>query len=87
MSLAPSCIRSRLSRSDRKLESSILSNNTGTTEVGQRYATAYAAHYATKDFSEALALYKAVVVAHPDSQEAGYSRSQIQRGGSRPKWS
>jgi hypothetical protein len=53
-------------------------NDTGFTEAGQQYATAYAAHYTTKDLHEALELYKGVMAAHPNTREAEYSRSQIQ---------
>ena len=53
-------------------------NDTGLTEASQKYAAAYAAHYETKDLREALELYRGIVAAHPDTQEAGYSRSQIQ---------
>ena len=48
-----------------------------TTEVCRQYEAAYAAHYKTKDLSEALGLYRALIVAHPDTPEAGYSQSQI----------
>jgi hypothetical protein len=47
------------------------------TKVGQEYAKAYAAHYTTKDLLEALELYSSVVDMNPDSEEAGYSRSQL----------
>jgi hypothetical protein len=53
-------------------------NDTGLTEAGQQYAAAHAAHYTTKDLYEALELYKGVMAAHPNTQEAEYSRSQIQ---------
>ena len=53
-------------------------NDNGTTEASQQYAAAYATHYETKDLPRALELYKVVVLAHPDTTEAGYSRSQIQ---------
>ena len=49
-----------------------------TEEVGQQYVAAHAAHYGSKDLREALTLYKALLAAHPDTREAGYSRSQIQ---------
>lgn len=48
------------------------------TEAGQQYAAAYEAHYTTKDLAEALGRYRAVMDAHPETQEAEYSRSQIQ---------
>ena len=47
-------------------------------EVGYEYATAHAAHYRTKDLTEALDLYTGIMAGHPDSQEAQYSRTQIQ---------
>ncbi len=55
-----------------------MSNDKGMTEASQQYAAAYATHYGTKDLPRALEFYKAIVLAHPDTQEAGYSRSQIQ---------
>lgn len=53
-------------------------NATGLTQAGLQYAAAHEAHYGTKDLRGALELYKGIVVEHPDSQEAGYSLSQIQ---------
>ena len=55
-----------------------MKNDTGLTEASRQYAAAHAAHYETKDLREALELYQGILAAHPDSQEAGYSRSQIQ---------
>ena len=54
-----------------------MSKDKGTTQAGRRYAAAHAAHYATKDFTEALGLYKGVMAEYPDTQEADYSRTQI----------
>lgn len=51
---------------------------TGPSEATRLYTTAYAAHYETKDLGNALVLYRGVMAAHPDSQEAAYSRSQVQ---------
>ena len=48
------------------------------TEVGQQYALAYNAHYKTKEVQKAFALYEHIIAAHPDTREAGYSRSQVQ---------
>ena len=48
------------------------------TELGKRYALAYAEHYTTKDLREALLRYKGITVESPDSAEAGYCRMQIQ---------
>jgi len=53
-------------------------DNTRLTEAGQQYATAYDAHYKTKDVYKAFKLYESLIAAHPDTQEAGYSRSQVQ---------
>ena len=47
------------------------------TDVSQQYATALAAHYTTKDLHAAIGHYNRIIVAHPDSPEAGYSRTQI----------
>ena len=48
------------------------------TEAGQKYAAAQVAQYETKDLHEALELYTGVMVAHPNTHEAEYSRSQVQ---------
>lgn len=48
------------------------------TDAGKQYASAYEAHYATKDIQKAFALYGHIVATLPDTREAGYSRSQIQ---------
>jgi hypothetical protein len=53
-------------------------DNTILTEVGQQYATAYDAHYKTKEMYKAFKLYGRIIAAHPDTHEAGYSRSQVQ---------
>lgn len=53
-------------------------NETGLTEAGQHYAAAYAAHYTTKDLRGAIELYQGVMAAYPNTQEAEYSRSQIE---------
>jgi hypothetical protein len=51
--------------------------DTAPTDAGRQYLAAHAAHYATKDLHEALRLYRGVMVAHPNTQEAEYSRTQI----------
>ena len=55
-----------------------MTNDTGSTEADQQYAVAHALHYKTKVLREALGRYKAIMAAHPNTQQAGYSRSQIQ---------
>jgi hypothetical protein len=47
-------------------------------EAGRQYAAAHAAHYVARDLPLALQLYRAVLVAHPSTQEADYSRTQVQ---------
>ena len=47
-------------------------------EAREQYAAAHAAHYTAKNLREALDLYRSLTSAHPDTLEAGYSRSQIQ---------
>ena len=53
-------------------------DNTTPTEAGQQYATAYDTHYKTKDMYKAFKLYGRIIATHPDTHEAGYSRSQVQ---------
>jgi hypothetical protein len=48
-----------------------------TTMASRAYDKAHAAHYATKDLHQALELYKGVLAAHPNTQEAEYSRTQM----------
>ena len=55
-----------------------MEKETGITEAGQKYAAAYAAHYTAKDLHGAFDLYKGIMTSHPGSQEAKYSRLQIQ---------
>jgi len=52
--------------------------NKFSTEAGQKYAAAYDAQYTTKDIHKAFTLYEDIITAHPDTKEAGYSRSQVQ---------
>lgn len=47
-------------------------------EAGRQYAAAHAAHYVARDLPLALQLYKAVLASHPSTEEAGYSRTQVQ---------
>ena len=54
-----------------------MSNERAPTDAGRQYAAAHAAHYATKDLHNALGLYKGVMAAYPNTQEAEYSRTQM----------
>jgi hypothetical protein len=53
-------------------------NESKLSEIGTQYAEAHLAHYGEKDLRRALELYKGIIAIHPDTQEAGYSRSQVQ---------
>ena len=55
-----------------------MKNKTILTDTGQQYATAYDAHYTTKDLHKAFDLYGRVIAEHPVSKEAEYSRTQVQ---------
>ena len=48
-----------------------------TTAAGRKYSQAHAAHYADDDLLGALRGYSEVIELHPDSPEAGYSRTQV----------
>ena len=50
---------------------------TKSSEIGKKYAAAHLAQYGDKDLSGALDLYTALIATHPDTPEAGYSRSQV----------
>ncbi len=49
-----------------------------TTMASRAYDKAHDAHYAIKDLHQALELYNGVLAEHPDTQEAEYSRTQMQ---------
>jgi hypothetical protein len=55
-----------------------MEHNTILTDVGQEYVAAYDVHYTEKDMHEAFVLYGRLIAAHPDTQEAKHSRSQVQ---------
>ena len=48
------------------------------TESADQYRLAYSAHYTDRDLPLALQRYQSLMRAHPDTQEAAYSQSQIQ---------
>jgi len=54
-----------------------MKNEQSLTGVLEQYAAAYLEHYTTKDLNKALGLYRGVMAAYPDSEEAGYSRTQV----------
>ena len=53
-------------------------SETEPTEASQQYAAAYAAHYTRHDLPLALKLYRTLMASHPNAQEAGYARTQVQ---------
>lgn len=55
-----------------------MKKDTGISEASRQYEAAHAAHYVTKDLGEALRLYRTIMASYPNTEEAGYSRSQIQ---------
>ena len=48
-----------------------------TTMASRAYDKAHNAQYETKDLPKALGLYQQLLTAHPDTQEAEYSRTQM----------
>ena len=55
-----------------------MKNENRHTEAREQYTAAHDTHYTTKDLREALQLYRGIMVAYPNTEEAGYARSQIQ---------
>ena len=51
--------------------------STKDTQVAQLYANVHAIHYVEKDLPKAIGQYHSIIAKHPESREAGYSRSQI----------
>lgn len=47
-------------------------------ETAGLYAEAYATQYSARDLAKALRLHADLIASHPDAEEAGYSRAQIQ---------
>lgn len=54
-----------------------MSQETVRTDARVHYDEAYALHYRVKDPLQALKLYIEIIVAHPETREASYSRTQI----------
>ena len=55
-----------------------MSENRQSTEAGRKYSIAYDAQYTTKDIHKAFTLYADIIAAHPNTEEDGYSKSQVQ---------
>jgi hypothetical protein len=47
-------------------------------EGARAYAAAHAAHYSERDLAAALRLYRDLIASHAGTEEARYSRTQIQ---------
>ena len=55
-----------------------MQDETESTEASRQYAAAYAAHYSGHDLPLALESYRKLIASNPDTDEAAYSRMQIQ---------
>jgi hypothetical protein len=55
-----------------------MKNEPEPTDPNRQYAAAYAAHYTGHDLPLALELYKNLISSHPGSQEAEFSRMQVE---------
>ena len=55
-----------------------MKDDIGQTEARRQYVAAYTVHYTKANLREALELYMDIIGSHPNTQEAEYSRSQIQ---------
>jgi hypothetical protein len=54
-----------------------MNNPTVRTEANRQYAAAYEAHYSDGDLPLAFKFYTMLIASHPHSDEAGYSKTQI----------
>ena len=54
-----------------------MKNRNNITAAGQDYTKAHDMHYKTKDLPKAFNLYRDIIVEYPNTEEAGYSLSQV----------
>jgi len=54
-----------------------MKNRNNNTVAGQDYTKAHDMHYKTKDLPKAFNLYRDIIVEYPNTEEAGYSLSQV----------
>lgn len=54
-----------------------MKNELELTETNRLYSTAHATHHLEGDLSRALQLYRELLTLHPNTPEAGYSRTQV----------
>ena len=54
-----------------------MKNRKNVTQAGQDYTKAYNMHYKTKDLPKAFKLYRGIILDYPETEEAGYSLSQV----------
>jgi cardiolipin synthase len=55
-----------------------MNNDTTFADAAQQYAAAHSAHYVSENLPRALVLYTDIMATHPETLEAGYSRTQLQ---------
>jgi len=55
-----------------------MKNRNNVTVAGQDYTNAYDMHYKTKDLPKAFKLYRGIIADYPETEESGYSLSQVQ---------
>jgi hypothetical protein len=58
-------------------ERGIMKNGSRRSKANQMYIAAHQEQYKNRDLPAALAIYREIIAAHPESKEAGYSRGQI----------
>ena len=54
-----------------------MKNKNNITVAGQDYKKAYNIHYKIKDLPKAFKLYRGIIADYPNTDEAGYSLSQV----------
>ena len=55
-----------------------MKNRNNITVAGQDYTKAHDMHYKTKDLPKAFKLYRSIIADYPETEESGYSLSQVQ---------
>ena len=54
-----------------------MKNRNNATATDQNYTKAHDMHYKTKDLPRAFKLYRSIIADYPETEEAGYSLSQV----------
>ena len=55
-----------------------MKNRNSVTVASQSYKKAHEMHYKTKDLPKAFKLYRGIIADYPETEESGYSLSQVQ---------